>query len=200
MTWWDKFLEFATSQADAVKEEAGKARDALDEALARKERELEATPSERVDMILDEIETEDDRLGEIEERLRARGSLEPAEADTGSPDDSRFAGVRAGLTVEPVEPGDPADRTTHRVTLDEAVIAAIGEAGLDEAIFDLQVHVMVLEASRNAAIIMLRTPTLTDDEVGDLVAGIVAANLPTEESPEPGPTAESTGGAGGPDA
>lgn len=190
MSWWDKVKEIAKRESGAVREEVGKATDALDEALAKKERELHATPAERVDMIIDEIQDEDIRFRKIEDRLREEGSLRAGAAGIEPPvptveADPQLEGVRSALVVAPVEPGALRDKTSHRVTIDRHLLAAAGDAGFDAAVADLQVEVMVLDVTRRGDTIALRTPTLTNDEVADLVARAVARHLPAPPDTEP---------------
>ncbi len=59
-----------------------KAGAALDEGLARKQRELDADPHERVEMILEEIEAADSRFEELEDRVHGQTRSED-EADAG---------------------------------------------------------------------------------------------------------------------
>jgi hypothetical protein len=183
MTWWDKLKRISKREAEAVREELGKAAEALDDALAKKERELNATPAERVDMLLDEIEDEDARFGDLESRVRdegiaraeAAGIDPPIPASTPEP---KTDGIRETLTVEELDPSASTNRLSHAVQLDGHVLASLGENGLAATIADLQIEVMVLDVVRRDHQILLRTPTLSNARVAELVASTVARHLP----------------------
>lgn len=88
MTWWDKLKKVLASEARDAKVELDRLRDVVDEELTRKEREISATPTERIDMILEDIEADHGRLEEIERNLgtdrpppdRPRESREPSDS------------------------------------------------------------------------------------------------------------------------
>ena len=183
MTWWEKLKAVAKRETEYVKEEVGRAADALDEALAKKERELEATPAERVDMLLDEIAEEDAQFEEIEEKLRTksteratRAGIEPSPPDAPARD---HTGVRDTLTVETVDAEQAADRMSHRVMIGGDVPATLRSEDLDAVVADLLAEVMVLDATRSGGNILLRTPTLTGTAVADLVARVMVRHLPS---------------------
>ncbi len=69
MTWWKKLLSIFKSEAADVKEGLSNVGRSLDAELAKKEAELAATPAERIDMILEEIES-NDPLHEIEAKIK----------------------------------------------------------------------------------------------------------------------------------
>jgi hypothetical protein len=69
MTWWKRFVAIFKSEAADVKEGLSNVGQALDAELARKERELAATPEERIDMLLEEQEAEDARFDELTEKV-----------------------------------------------------------------------------------------------------------------------------------
>ncbi|MDH3606641.1 MAG: hypothetical protein OER12_06565 [Acidimicrobiia bacterium] len=77
MSWWNRLKAIFKSEASDVKEGLGKVGKSLDEELARKERELAATPEERIDMILEEQQAEDARFQELQDKVLG----ETAEAD-----------------------------------------------------------------------------------------------------------------------
>ncbi|NNC90961.1 MAG: hypothetical protein HKN80_00575 [Acidimicrobiia bacterium] len=70
MSFWDRIKAIFQQEAADVKEGLTKAGKSLDAELARKERELAATPEERIDMILEEQEAEDARFEELENKVR----------------------------------------------------------------------------------------------------------------------------------
>ena len=183
MTWWDKIKRITKREAAAVKEELGKAADALDDALAKKERELNATPAERVDMLLDEIADEDANFGDLESRVRGEGIARAEAAGIDPPipaasPEPRADGIRATTTVEELDPATSPDRISHAAHLDGHVMAALGKPGFEATIADLQVEVMVLDVVADNDRILLRTPTLSVDAVADLVARAAARHVP----------------------
>lgn len=184
MTWWKKLKAIAKREASAVKNEVGRAADALDEALAEKERELEATPAERVDMLLDEIAEEDAQFDEIEAKLRtenaersARAGFEPSPPSAPTAPTPDHSGIRDALTVQAIDAERSAERMSHLVTIDGHVLATLRTAGVDAVVDDLLAEVMVLDAARRDDDIALRTPTLTDADVADLVARVMVRHI-----------------------
>lgn len=74
MSWWNRLKAIFKSEASDIKEGLGKVGKSLDDGLARKERELAATPEERIDMILAEQEAEDDRFSDLQEKVLGQTS------------------------------------------------------------------------------------------------------------------------------
>jgi len=70
MTLWGRIVAIFRREAADVKEGLSKAGATLDAELERKQRELDAAPHERVDMILEDIEAADARFEELEAKLR----------------------------------------------------------------------------------------------------------------------------------
>lgn len=70
MGMWEKVKAFFAGEAADVKDELAKIGEALDDELAKREREQQASPEERVEMILEEIEEEDDAFSALEERIK----------------------------------------------------------------------------------------------------------------------------------
>ena len=90
MSWWERVKAVFQREAADISEGLGKVGKSLDAELARKERELAAGPTERIDMLLEEQADEDARFQELEERLRgatspARGEAEIGEAEPDPP-------------------------------------------------------------------------------------------------------------------
>lgn len=81
MTIWDSLKKILKSEAADVGTELGKARDKFDEALTRKEEEMAATPKERMDMILDDIQDSDDKFEAIRDKAEGKTSAATAEAE-----------------------------------------------------------------------------------------------------------------------
>ena len=71
MSWWQNLLKIFRSEAADVKEGLTKFGETLDQELAKKEAEMAATPNERVDMIMEEIEA-DDALSRIEDKIKSQ--------------------------------------------------------------------------------------------------------------------------------
>ncbi|MGI9649167.1 MAG: hypothetical protein ACR2OI_11660 [Acidimicrobiia bacterium] len=76
MSLWKRLTAIFKREAADVAEGLTRAGQALDDELARKERELEASPEERIDMILEEQEADDARFQELSDRVL--GSQETA--------------------------------------------------------------------------------------------------------------------------
>lgn len=70
MSWWDRITQILKREAADVKEGLSKAGAALDAELERKQRELDAEPHERIDMLQEDIEAADDRFAELEAKVR----------------------------------------------------------------------------------------------------------------------------------
>lgn len=69
MSFWERINAIFHREATDVKEGLDKVGKSLDAELARKERELAATPEERIDMILEEQQAEDARFEELENKV-----------------------------------------------------------------------------------------------------------------------------------
>jgi len=69
MSWWKRFVAIFKSEAADVKEGLTNVGQALDDELARKEREMAASPDERIDMILEEQAAEDARFDELADKV-----------------------------------------------------------------------------------------------------------------------------------
>ena len=69
MSFWERFKAIFRREAADVKEGLTNVGKSLDAELARKERELAATPEERIDMILEQQPAEDARFEELENKV-----------------------------------------------------------------------------------------------------------------------------------
>ena len=78
MSWFDRIKTFFQQEARDAKEGLSKAGKTIDEELAKKERELAATPQERIDMILEEQQADDARFQELTDKVK--GQVAGAEA------------------------------------------------------------------------------------------------------------------------
>lgn len=81
MGFWDSVKAFFQREAGDVKEGLGGLKDKLDSELTRREAELEATPSERLDMIREDIESSGSALDDIEAKIDRRLSEGEGEAE-----------------------------------------------------------------------------------------------------------------------
>jgi len=70
MSVWDRIVAVFKREVSDVKEGLSKAGAALDAELERKQRELDAEPHERIDMLLEEQEQADKRFEELEQKVR----------------------------------------------------------------------------------------------------------------------------------
>lgn len=89
---WESIRSFLRREAADIKDGVDSLREKLDAELTRRERELEATPSERIEMLQSEIDKTDDvfdRLdAEIDARMRASDEgADPADAAPDGSDD-----------------------------------------------------------------------------------------------------------------
>lgn len=90
MSWWKRFVAIFKSEAADVKDGLSTVGKSLDEELARKEREMAATPEERIEMILEEQEAEDARFDELTEKVLGTSAAADAVAEVAgetSPED-----------------------------------------------------------------------------------------------------------------
>lgn len=90
MSWWKRLVAIFKSEAADVKEGLTSVGQALDDELARKEREMAASPDERIDMILEEQAAEDARFDELADKVlgktaEAEAVEEIAEEETENP-------------------------------------------------------------------------------------------------------------------
>ena len=70
MSWWNQITAVFKREAADVKEGLSNAGAALDAELERKQRELDAEPHERIDMLQEDIKAADDRFAELEAKVR----------------------------------------------------------------------------------------------------------------------------------
>ena len=86
MSFWDSVKTFLSREAADVKEGIDGLKDRLDAELTRRQEELDATPSERLDMILEDIDSDGSVFEGIEAKISQRlgegeGAAEVAELD-----------------------------------------------------------------------------------------------------------------------
>ncbi|MBT8193028.1 MAG: hypothetical protein KJP22_06485 [Acidimicrobiia bacterium] len=102
MSWWKRFVAIFKSEATDVKQGLTNVGQALDDELARKERELAATPEERIDMILEDQAAEDARFDQLTERVLGKSSEADAVAEVA---DEQRAPAEPAAPDDPTEPG-----------------------------------------------------------------------------------------------
>ncbi len=90
MGFLDSLTSWFKREAGDVKESVGQLEDKLDADLSRKERELAATPEEKIDMLTEKIEAEDDAFAAIQDKIDAQQgkALANEELMDAPPDDS----------------------------------------------------------------------------------------------------------------
>lgn len=76
MSVWDRIIAVFKREAADVKEGLSKAGATLNAELERKQRELDAAPHERIDMLLEDQSKADAEFEELEQRLRGEKSEE----------------------------------------------------------------------------------------------------------------------------
>ena len=106
MTWWNRIVSLFRREAADVKDGLKQVGDTLDSELARKERELAATPEERIEMILDEQAADDARFEELSGRILGDAA---AKADAKTDAESEIADETATDDAAPDET-DPTGR------------------------------------------------------------------------------------------
>ena len=74
MSFWKSLKEVFKREAADVQEGLSSVRDKLDDELAKRERELEASPSERIETIQSEIEASSSRMDELEAEIDSRST------------------------------------------------------------------------------------------------------------------------------
>jgi hypothetical protein len=85
MSWWNRFVSLLHREAADAKEGLDHVAETLDAELTRKERELAASPEERIDMIMEEQAAEDERFEDLTDRiLGGEGTGEEAGEPTSS--------------------------------------------------------------------------------------------------------------------
>lgn len=72
MSFWDKVKAFLAGEVKDVKEGVDALRDKLDAELTKRERELEASPSERIEMLKEEMDATGSEFERIEADIDAR--------------------------------------------------------------------------------------------------------------------------------
>lgn len=138
MTIWDSIRKILKSEAADIGDELGKARDKFDEALTRKEEEMAASPKERMDMILDDIEDSDAKLDSIRDKAQGKASQVAAEAEV--------AEARSGIDPLPAATAEAVETASDPT---EEIASAVSTG--DSASVDEMVEQRIERESRRAA-------------------------------------------------
>lgn len=183
MTLWERIKALLEREAADIKDGMTAVGRSLDETLARKERELEATPSERFDMILEDIAEDEARLAELEETVANQPEAVPQLRKapthqlldrTDVLESSHLDRALAAVRVDFVSIDDSPH--THEVTIDQAELPEAFD--LDRVAADLAEHVLVTgTVVRPGARIMAAAPTLHVEDVRLLAASALARQL-----------------------
>lgn len=78
MSWWERIVSVFRREASDVKQGLKQVGETLDAELARKERELAASPEERIDMILEDQAVDDQRFDALADRILGDETDEPS--------------------------------------------------------------------------------------------------------------------------
>lgn len=184
MSWWERVKQALSSEASDVREGIGKVGQSLDDELARKEAELNATPSERFDMILDEIEESDAQLDELTSEIDAATASPTAAATASIPllDEAdyterlHFAAALELAAVEATQEADPMfGRFGHAAWIDDDLIEQMADAEPAAVAAAVSDHPLVEEALlEDREVLYVRAPTLHHDDIRLLVAAALA--------------------------
>lgn len=186
MTWWDKFKEIVKSEAADARDGLAKLGRTLDDELARKERELAATPSERIDMLLEDVGEEDARFEELEEKVRSLGADDVAIDDRARmlPDQEASAEVAAAMEWIDVAAARPQQDAVasfdHAVAIDDLAYELIGEEAQHALADTVEQHPLVLDARIEGAALLVLAPALHPEDVRMVVARALAEVIPPD--------------------
>ncbi|MBT8197610.1 MAG: hypothetical protein KJP12_00570 [Acidimicrobiia bacterium] len=179
MTWWDRLKGILKREADDVAEGMSEVGRKLDEALARKEREAAATPAERIDMILEDIEEEDRRFDEIASKVPDRPATpDGPRARVLSEDDVAASPglqqARSGVAVELV-----GDEDAMAGVFDFAVNVdlSLSAEQLTRVAHLVEEHALVIDTlEQRPGHFWVSSPSLHHDDVA-LLAAVAAGSL-----------------------
>lgn len=202
MTWLERWKKILAGEARDITDELGKLRESVDKELTRREREMSASPSEKLDMILEDIEMDSGRLDALEEEL-SRGVADHAvelprpaagavdgpvvrqRARLLGPDDvsssPHLAEVLRGISVEPRTDSD-LEVFDHTVRIDEGVRSRIGREHFGAVVSTVEAHPLVRDVGQEGpGTLIIAAPTLHHDDVRLIVAAAYAEQVPDGE-------------------
>ncbi|HSF84663.1 MAG TPA: hypothetical protein VLG28_03255 [Acidimicrobiia bacterium] len=202
MGFWDKVKEVFGHEASDVKEGLADFGEKLDDALAKKERELAASPEERFDMALEDADVTNRRLEDlVEEAQHARANSgeevpdpngQPA-GDSGSqtashqllePHDvsssAHLPTTMRWVTVETTQTADPmCTRCGHAAWIEESASKLLGSE-LEVVASQVNDHPLVTEVVlEDREVLYVAAPSLHTEDVRLLVAAAMADRLPS---------------------
>ncbi len=196
MSWWQRVKKVLGREAADLKEGIEAVGSALDEELARRERELNATPAERLDMVLEEIEQSDARIDEIATEIASSSPEAPGPddrprarvLDVGDLGDVPHLATALGwVAVEDVQQADPlAARFDHCAWIEGpagALLTATDPTALASHVANHPLVDEVIHEDRD--VLYVRAPTLHHEDVRLLVAAALAGPAPEHQAAPP---------------
>lgn len=198
MALWDDIKRIFRREAADVKEGLTTFGREVDAELARKERELNATPAERVDMLIEDMDAAESHMDEIEAKVRG-GIAGRDETTTPSPPPQpkprvqileakdvsaapHFAVALEWVSVNDFDDEHPLrHRFDHDVWIEEWVGPIAGDDVLDRVAYKVADHPLVEEALReDREVLYVRAPQLHHEDVRLLVAAAFADHVPDD--------------------
>lgn len=186
---WERVKAVFAREASDVKEGLHDFGESLDAALARKERELAATPSERLDMVLEDVDAANAELDALTERTAPAAPPTPArpvashqllEPSDVSPSPQLETALQ-WVTVEPTQDADPmSQRCGYSAWLEHGAVQLVDSELLAVAAA-VGRHPLVVEvAAGDTDVLYVDAPGLHQEDVRLLVAAALAERLPDE--------------------
>ncbi len=197
MSWWERVKETFRGEAADVEDHMRAVGRSLDEELARREKKLNATPDEGLDIVLEEAEASNQRLDELTDEL-APSAEQPDQTpererarllDRTDVDDSpQIDTVMDWLTVEAPQPTDPlVGRFDHCVWIEEDLDTVVTDEQLQAVAHSVAEHPLIEEVLyEDRDVMYVRASTLHHEDVELLVAEALARHAAPEASDEPG--------------
>lgn len=185
---WERFKGVFARESSDVKEGLRDLGASLDEALAKKERELAADPVERFDMSLEDVAAANQELDDLiagQQQGSADGDARSAPAshrllEPGDVSSSPHLQTALNwVTVEPTQDSDPmCGRCDHAAWLEHRASPLI-DRELDNVAAAVAGHPLVSDViPGDTDVLYVNAPTLHHEDVRLLVAAAIAAHLP----------------------
>ena len=187
VSFWEKVKDVFTREAEDVKDGLQDLGETLDDALAKKERELAADPAERFDMMLEDVEAANERLdqlvddpsgaaAEMQHRPAAPHQLLEAADVSSSP---HLATAMTWVTVEATQDTDPMAGTCGHAAWIEQRAAVLVTADLVNIAKAVSEHPLVAKVEPgDADVLYVEAAALHHEDVRLLVAAAMAERLP----------------------